>query len=75
MDNQVRRLGYTDVMEFEGVDLNCYLVRELDAMAEIAAALSMPEEASGFAKHAKALRQKINEVFWDEEDDFYYDRS
>ena len=75
MDNQVRRLGYINVMEYEGVDLNSYLVRELDAMAEIAAELSKPEEAAGFAEHAKALRRLIDEVFWDEEDGFYYDRS
>lgn len=75
MDNQVRRLGHMNVMEYEGVDLNCYLVRELDAMVEIANALNRPEEAAGFAAHAAALRAKINEVFWDEEDGFYYDRS
>lgn len=75
MDNQDRRLGYINVMEFEGVDLNCYLVRELDAMVEISKALGRTEEAEKFAAHAAELRVKINEVFWDEEDGFYYDRS
>lgn len=75
MDNQARRLGWIDVMEYEGVDLNSYLVRELDAMAEIAKILGLPQEAQQFTQHAAALRQKINEVFWDEEDSFYYDRS
>ena len=74
MDNQRRRLGYMDVNRYEGVDLNCYLVRELDAMAEIATALHKPEEAADFAKQAAVLRQKIDEVFWDESDGFYYDR-
>lgn len=75
MDNQGRRLGYMDVREYEGVDLNCYLVRELEAMAEIATEIHKDEDAAEFLAHAEALKAKINEVFWDEEDGFYYDRS
>ena len=75
MDNQERRLGHHDVREFEGVDLNCYLVRELEAMAEIATAIRKDDEAAAFSAHAEELKRKINEVFWDEEDGFYYDRS
>ena len=75
MDNQSRRLGYKDVMEFEGVDLNSYLVRELDAMAEIALELGRSDDAAAYREHASRLRSLINEVFWDEEDGFYYDRS
>jgi len=75
MDNQKRRLGFIDVMEWEGVDLNCYLVRELDAMAEIAEELHKKSDAQEFIAHAKELRSKINDVFWDEKDGFYYDRN
>lgn len=75
MDNQARRLGYKDCNEYEGVDLNCYLVRELEAMAEIAAEINRPDEAAEFIAHAEQLKEKINSVFWDEEDGFYYDRS
>lgn len=75
MDNQARRLGYMYVMEYEGVDLNCYLVRELDAMEAIASALGRTDDAETFHAHAGNLRKKIDEVFWDEEDGFYYDRS
>ena len=75
MDNQFRRLGYHNTREYEGVDLNCYLVRELEAMAEIAVAIGRDEEAAAFIAHAEELKFKINEVFWDEEDGFYYDRS
>ena len=75
MDNQFRRLGYHNTREYEGVDLNCYLVRELEAMSEIAAAIGKDGEAAEFAARAEALKVKINEVFWDEEDGFYYDRS
>lgn len=73
MDNQARRLGFDNVMEYEGVDLNCYLVRELDAMAEIAKSLGRDDRK--YIKHANELRKLINEVFWDETDGFYYDRS
>lgn len=75
MDNQARRLGYMEVNEYEGVDLNCYLVRELEAMSEIAAELHRADEAEVYREQAEALKYKINEVFWDEEDSFYYDRS
>lgn len=75
MDNQGRRLGYFDVWEYEGVDLNCYLVRDLDAMAEIADETGHPEDAVYYRERADVLRSKINEVFWDEEAGFYFDRS
>lgn len=74
MDNQVRRLGYDGVMTVEGVDLNCYLVRELWAMAEIATETNRVDEADGFRRHAQRLAGLINDVFWDEVDGFYYDR-
>ena len=75
MDNQRRRLGYANVNEYEGVDLNCYLVRELEAMAEIATAIHRDDEAAAYLARAEALKNKINDTFWDEEDGFYYDRS
>lgn len=75
MDNQVPRLGYIGRMEFEGVDLNCYLARELRAMAELAGELNRDGDARIFSAHAGALEEKINETFWDEEAGFYFDRS
>ena len=75
MDNQARRLGHINVMEYEGADLNSYLVRELDAMTEIAKELNKPDDAKKFAEDAEVLRQRINEYLWDETDGFYYDRS
>jgi len=75
MDNQSRRLGHHDCGEYEGVDLCCYLVRELEAMAEIAREIGRDDDVLKFASHADALRKKIDETFWDEEDGFYYDRS
>ena len=75
MDNQAPRLGLDGVMEFEGVDLNVYLVRELRAMVELAKLLGHEEDAAAFAGHEKRLCDLINEVFWDEEAGFYFDRS
>jgi len=75
MDNQSRRLGLVDAMVWEGVDLNCYLVRELEAMAEIATDMGISEDVEFFTRSAEELKQKINEAFWDEEDGFYYDRN
>lgn len=75
LDNQVLRLGYDGVMEYEGVDLNCYLVRELWAMSELAKELGRDEDVGTYKKHGHALARMIDEVFWDEQDGFYYDRS
>ena len=74
MDNQDRRAGSMFQMTVEGVDLNCYLVRELDAMAGIADELGHGEDANGFRCHARKLAETIDKVFWDEKDGFYYDR-
>ena len=74
MDNQFRRCGVEGLMTVEGVDLNSYLVRELHAMAEIAAETGRPDEAEQFRNQAEALSRLINTVFWDEADGFYYDR-
>lgn len=74
MDNQELRSGYYGVSRIEGVDLNCYLVRELQAMAEIAMELAYVEDARYYRNHATRLVKLINDVFWDDEDGFYYDR-
>lgn len=75
MDNQSPRLGFIGVMEFEGVDLAVYLVRELRAMAALAALLGRGADAADFAARAKALTARIEETFWDESAGFYFDRS
>lgn len=75
MDNQSPRLGYDGVMAVEGVDLNCYLVRDLEAMAQIASEIGRPGDAAEYAGHATKLLQAIDEVLWDETDGFYYDRN
>ena len=71
MDNQFSRT----IGRSEGVDLNCYLVRELEAMAVIAAQLQKSDDAKKFRKQAKVLTSRINEILWDEAAGFYYDRN
>jgi hypothetical protein len=74
MDNQVSRAGELYAMTVEGVDLNCYLVRELQAMAVLAGELGHPQDQKEFQAQASRLSTLINQVFWDEIDGFYYDR-
>ena len=75
MDNQVSRAGALHTFQDEGVDLACYLHRELEAMALIAGKLGKTDDQRNFQARADALARKINAVFWDEQDGFYYDRN
>jgi len=75
MDNQISRAGDLDSFQDEGVDLACYLVRELKAMAIIAGKLGRTADRKVYEEHAVQLAGLINRVFWDEKDGFYYDRN
>jgi glycogen debranching enzyme len=75
MDNQYSRAGGFDAYTDEGVDLACYLFRELQAMAIIAGKLQKPADQAEYREHARQLAKLINQVFWDEKDGFYYDRN
>jgi len=75
MDNQVSRSGEIGALQDEGVDLACYLVRELQAMSMIARALGDATDEEKYTQHAKRLSVLINTVFWDDKDGFYYDRN
>ncbi len=71
MDNQTSRC----VGRSEGVDLNCYLYRELETMAVISRTLGYTEDCKEFQKHARELKGLINKYLWDEKSGFYYDRN
>jgi glycogen debranching enzyme len=62
-------------MAVEGVDLNCYLARELQAMAALATEIGLPDQSQAFAQKAAHLGDLINATFWDDSDGFYYDRN
>ena len=75
MDNQVSRAGNLNSYYDEGVDLACYLYRELQAMAVISGKLGETTQQAAYTAHAQRLKYLINTVFWDNKDGFYYDRN
>ena len=74
MDNQISRSGDLESYRDEGVDLACYLYRELQAMEIIAAKLGKSADAKMYTDRSERLAKAINKVFWNEQEGFYYDR-
>ncbi len=74
MDNQISRSGDLESYRDEGVDLACYLYRELQAMQIISTKLGKTADSKMYADRADRLAKAINKVFWNEQDGFYYDR-
>ncbi|MHB1462100.1 MAG: amylo-alpha-1,6-glucosidase [Armatimonadota bacterium] len=73
MDNQHERAGWWKDRISKGVDLNCFLVRELRAFASLAESLGEPADSAHYSAKADELAQKINDLLWCEEDGLYYD--
>ncbi|MEM6457832.1 MAG: trehalase family glycosidase [Planctomycetota bacterium] len=74
MDNQDRRAGPRHAEAVEGVDLNVYLAREFDAMANLYARLDEPSAVQSHRQRAAERRERINDLLWDEDAGFYFDR-
>ncbi|MGA2585080.1 MAG: trehalase family glycosidase [Tepidisphaeraceae bacterium] len=74
-DNQWSRAGQLGAFEVEGTDLASYLVREFDAMTVIAEHLGEDDDAKSFTERSRKLKAAINDVLWDEDAGFYYDRN
>lgn len=74
MDNQILRGGPLYSEYCEGVDLACYLYRELKAMEVLAKELGETQDISEFKAQAENLKALVNNILWDEEDGYYYDR-
>lgn len=74
MDNQISRAGQINEFRFEGVDLACYLYRDLKAMEIISRLLGFYQDSRDYKIMYEILGEKINTTFWDEDDGFYYDR-
>ncbi|MDD3108740.1 MAG: trehalase family glycosidase [Alistipes sp.] len=74
MENQISRAGGLDAFRYEGVDVNCYLYRELKALQNIALHLHKKEDAVRFGQRADLLADKINTLLWDETEGMYFDR-
>jgi neutral trehalase len=74
MDNQIRRAGDYHEDAIEGVDLNVYLAREFDAMANLLIRLDRHDNARVYRDLATQRRAAINEYLWDDDAGFYFDR-
>ena len=77
MDNHYERAGTFHDAHCEGVDLNCYLIRECEAFAilsERGAELKLtPLEAGQWRERAERMREAVNRWCWNEEEGIYYD--
>jgi neutral trehalase len=73
MDNQVSRAGEHFAQTREGVDLNVYIAREFDAIANLYERLDDHRTDAARAE-ARARREKINDLLWDDDAGFYFDR-
>ena len=75
MDNQHERAGWWLDRFSEGVDLNCYLVRELRAFSILATFLGEQTLAGEYLEKAGSKAEIIRTHLWDDEDGFFYDRN
>lgn len=73
MDNQHERAGWWKDRISEGVDLNSYLVKEIQAFAEIAKRLGKAKIAQEYTELAEKRKQSVQKLLWNEEDGFFYD--
>ena len=74
MDNQHERAGYWMDRQCEGVDLNCYLVRECRAFAKLAKLKGKDKLAKEYETIANERTATIQKYLWDEKDGFFYDQ-
>lgn len=75
MDNQHERAGFWLDRFSEGVDLNCYLVRELRAFAELSTLAGKDSLAVEYNHKAGELAERIRTLLWDDQEGFFYDRN
>lgn len=73
MDNHHERAGHWKDRICKGVDLNCYIYRELLALASLADRYDEPKDAAECRKKAAKLKATIQKRMWDQTDGFYYD--
>ena len=73
--NDAGNMPDLEVMPILSVDLSAARYGGLDALAELAEILGMAENAAMHRQQAEHLKQKMRELLYDPEDEFYYDRS
>ncbi len=57
---------------FEAPELNAMMVKEAEALAHMAGELGLEQEAERWKKEANQRSDRIKEVFWHRESDFFY---
>lgn len=75
MDNQHERAGWWLDRKSEGVDLNCYLVKEMRAFAAIAETMGKKELSNEYRLKADNKAELIRTKLWDEKTGFFYDNA
>ena len=73
MDNQRERAGDWGSDFCEGVDLNSFLCREIEAYGRLCAALGREQELTESRAWIAERRSAVLRHCWDEEDGFFYD--
>jgi len=73
MDNHHERAGHWNERISKGVDLNCYLYREMLAFARIAEQFDKNNDAKEYRQKAEALKTQINKRMWNDKAGFYFD--
>ena len=71
MDNSPR---FDKATEMESIDFSCFMAREMKSMAATAEVLGMEEEQRFWNELFENTAKSVNELLWDEQDGFYYDR-
>ncbi len=71
LDNTPR---FDDAEEMDCIDFAAFLANEMKCLSEIASILGKNKDASNWNDRYENMKAKVNEILWDEEDGFYYDR-
>jgi putative isomerase len=71
MDNSCR---FDGTGPWDSVDLNAYAVNDMRHLALIARELGLHAEAVQWEGRSETIGARMNELLWDEETGFYYDR-
>ncbi|HHV97603.1 MAG TPA: hypothetical protein GXX37_14275 [Clostridiaceae bacterium] len=71
MDNSPR---FDEVEEMDCIDFSCFMANEARYMAKIAKRLGKVNEEKYWNEVYENIKRAVNDLLWDEEDKFYYDR-
>lgn len=64
----------TNTLELADVGLTCLYASDTECLAKMADALGKPDEAKAYREEYEGLKQRINDLLWDEEAGIYCNR-